>query len=342
VITNSPGEYSIQLAKEFTKRGHTVKFAQFSLRHPFHFIREFQNADIIHVNYACHGLKPLVINKFFGIPYIFTVHGVGAKDLLKYEYGLSKKVDFFHVIEHKLTSLISRNARAVISISQFAASRLKKNYGIKTYTVYHGVDLNKFNPSISGRYIRKKLGLKNNPVMLWVGRFIPWKDPFTFLNAIPLILPKYPSAKFIMLGEGPLKLNIKSFVKNSPQLRSSVIFPAFAEKINEYYAAANVFAFTSICEGFGYVLTEAMACGIPVVASNQGSPPEVVGDAGLFFQTGDSNDLSQKILTVLSDKALARKMGQKGRKRVERRFRWDICARQIMNIYNKALVQEKK
>lgn len=126
MITNSPGEYSIQLAKEFTKRGHTVKFAQFSLRHPFHFIREFQNADIIHVNYACHELKPLVINKFFGIPYIFTVHGVGAKDLLKYEYGLSKKVDFFHVIEHKLTPLISRNARAVISICQFAASRLKK------------------------------------------------------------------------------------------------------------------------------------------------------------------------------------------------------------------------
>ena len=105
------------------------------------------------------------------------------------------------------------------------------------------------------------------------------------------------------------------------------------EEINRLYAESAVAVVPSIYEGFGLPAVEAMAAGIPLVSSDGGALAEVVADGGLVVPAGDSDALAQTLERVLSDTALARTLGDKGRQRVERHFCWSVCAQQMVAQY---------
>jgi glycosyltransferase involved in cell wall biosynthesis len=92
-------------------------------------------------------------------------------------------------------------------------------------------------------------------------------------------------------------------------------------------------------EGFGLAIAEAMACGIPVVATQVGSIPEVVshGETGLLVPARDTQALYQAIAQLLEDDHLAQQMGQAGQKRAETLFRWQIAAQHMLDLYRELL-----
>jgi glycosyltransferase involved in cell wall biosynthesis len=96
--------------------------------------------------------------------------------------------------------------------------------------------------------------------------------------------------------------------------------------------------FPSIYEPFGIVLLEAMACGKPVVASNVGGIPFVVeeGKTGLLFESGNVEDLADKIMTILENEELGEKMGEAGRERAKE-FTWDKIAERTVEVYKEIL-----
>ncbi len=100
------------------------------------------------------------------------------------------------------------------------------------------------------------------------------------------------------------------------------------------YKEADVFVFPSLYEGFGYPPLEAMACGTPVVASNSSSLPEVVGEAGLYFDPLDIQDMAEKIYQVLSSPALAEKLKNLGAKRVQQ-FSMERMVQKYLEVYKK-------
>jgi glycosyltransferase involved in cell wall biosynthesis len=102
------------------------------------------------------------------------------------------------------------------------------------------------------------------------------------------------------------------------------------------YNAASLFAFPSLYEGFGLPPLEAMACGVPVVAANNSSIPEIVGDAARLFDTTDVVEMATTINQVLSDDGLKAMLSKKGLERA-RCFSWDKCAQETLNVYNKVL-----
>jgi glycosyltransferase involved in cell wall biosynthesis len=106
------------------------------------------------------------------------------------------------------------------------------------------------------------------------------------------------------------------------------------------YAGADAFLFASLSEGFGLPPLEAMACGAPVVASAVTSLPEVLGDAAVLVEPGESDAIFEGLRAVLGEKDLAEELRRRGRARA-RRFTWKECAKQTLQAWRKAIEPEK-
>jgi len=100
-----------------------------------------------------------------------------------------------------------------------------------------------------------------------------------------------------------------------------------------YYSLADVFVLPSLLEGFGLPLVEAMASETPVVATNAGSIPEVVGDAGLLVPAMDSRALAEAVQELLGDEALRRSLGMRGRKRARTLYRKESMVARTLEVY---------
>jgi glycosyltransferase involved in cell wall biosynthesis len=107
----------------------------------------------------------------------------------------------------------------------------------------------------------------------------------------------------------------------------------------KYYAAAEAFVYPSLYEGFGIPLLEAMECSCPVLCSNNSSLPEVAGDAAIYFDARDTQDMSNAMLRVVQSSGERHRLISLGKRRVKQ-FSWDICARQTYAVYEKVLSKQ--
>lgn len=110
------------------------------------------------------------------------------------------------------------------------------------------------------------------------------------------------------------------------------------EDLIAIYNMASVFVFPSFYEGFGIPVLEGMACGVPVVTSNVSSMPEVGGEAAIYFDPYDENNMAEKIALVLNDKQLRKEMINKGLEKVKE-YSWDKCAKETLKVYEEVLAQ---
>lgn len=160
---------------------------------------------------------------------------------------------------------------------------------------------------------------KDKNIVIAVGRLVKAKDYSTLIKAFKLVLHKIPFALLIILGYGPEEKNLKNLV-SLLEMQSSVKFLGFKENPYKYIANSSVFVLSSIREGFGNVIVEAMACGTPVVATDcRSGPGEIIesGINGLIVPQGDINMLSCEIIRVLKDRDLAQKLSIMGKKRAQ-------------------------
>jgi glycosyltransferase involved in cell wall biosynthesis len=185
--------------------------------------------------------------------------------------------------------------------------------------------------------MRKRLGIRNEKLVLWVARMYPTKDPLVFIRAIPHVLKNCRKVKFLMKGGGPF---YSYMVHTAEKLN---LLGRYLEIINTYiperqlaqfYAAADIFVVTSWYEGFGMTCIEAMACGKPVIATNDGAFPEVIGNCGLLFERSNARDLAEKIIALLENEELAYKFGKKASQRVSRCFTWEQAAEKYYQVYS--------
>jgi glycosyltransferase involved in cell wall biosynthesis len=287
---------------------------------------------VLHVNVASKAEMFLKTQEKYKIPMVYTNHYVPEPEPLE---TLDVK-EFLVYEEEKLwIPRICEHSSEVVTVSKYAKKRLKEEFGIDSTVIYHGVDLNKFNPFLSNE--KKNLGFENdNKIVLWVARFgnHPYKDPFTFIRAIPRVLQQYPKTKFVMIGRGLLKPYVVNLAKKL-SVNKSIRFLDHVENLNHFYAISDVFVFPSFNDNFGLVVAEAMACGKPVIVSNRGAPQEIVGDAGLIFEYGCYEDLADKINMLLGNNDLSQKIGKKAYQRIKENFTWDKAARNYIHIYEK-------
>lgn len=168
--------------------------------------------------------------------------------------------------------------------------------------------------------------------ILFVSTLFPYKNLKTLITAFLKIKHRIPHCLVVVgrreFSGGPL-------VKDERILYMDYI-PA--RDMSSFYSFSDVFVYPSLREGFGIPPLEAMACGTPVIASNRGSIPEVVGDAGILFDPEDSESLSELILRLVNNERLRKEMIEKGFNQAKK-FSWQKTAEGILKSCEKALIR---
>lgn len=181
-----------------------------------------------------------------------------------------------------------------------------------------GVDVGRFRPDASARNrIRLRLGVDDDACcVLFVGRLTRDKGVADLVEAFNGLVLRYPNLRLILVG--PAEEGFDALFRNNPK----VLRVGYTQAVEEYMAAADVFCLPSYREGFGLVLIEAGAAGLPVVASRiYGITDAVVeGETGLLHQAGNTADLAGKLEQLIGDAALRRALGTAGRDRACREF----------------------
>jgi len=229
--------------------------------------------------------------------------------------------------------VLSRASKILVTSPDYAkTSPTLRGFQDKVKVASSFIDTARYNSSIDGLKIRRKLGLKGK-VVLFVGRLVEYKGVEYLIEAAPLL----PDATIVIVGEGPLR---KSLQEKASGLRN-VVFAGHVgdDELPYYYVACDVFVLPSVTrqEAFGLVLVEAMACGKPVVSTNFSGMPYVVGDGGLLVEPKDPKALAQAIGSILSDEGLASKLSSNGKRRAGELFTRDVVCKAIREIYMSAL-----
>ncbi|HYS17509.1 MAG TPA: glycosyltransferase family 4 protein [Candidatus Binatia bacterium] len=242
---------------------------------------------------------------------------------------------------------VMRGVERIVVGSEFARRQASDELGVpaeKLSVVYYGVD-RRFQPAPKPERLVERFALEDKPVALFLGGIESRKNLFFLLDVWCQVVRERPAARLIVAGTGPLLPRLRRRATRLG-LDGRVIFAGHvpeAEKV-EYYNLADLLLFPSAMEGFGLVVAEAMSCELPVIVSNRGSLPELVvdGDGGLVCDPTDRDGFVRATLQLLSDPLLRRKLGDANRARVDRLFRWDVCAAATARIYEDVLAEWRR
>ncbi len=290
-----------------------------------HSLRKFRDMDVVHVQWPIpNGLGALFLKKLYGIPYVNTIHGE--------EVYLSKR---YHTI-FALKWIVSNARKTITNSSATRDSCLEVGLsGDNIQIIPFGVDTNFFKPL----KIPKN---ENKFQILSVGYLIERKGFEYLIMAMKEVLRKHNNVNLKIVGSGPLEGRLKDIIKelrleNEVEINKNVS----DEELLHLYNSSDLFVLPSIIdsegntEGLGVVLLEAMACGLPVIASTVGGITDIIinNETGLLFNQKDSQDIAMKIVFSIENKSEMNKLAENGYNFVKEDFSWKMVAKSYINCY---------
>ena len=230
-----------------------------------------------------------------------------------------------------------------LCVSSYWQQQLQQQYGIDAPVIFNGVDTNRFSSQVKSKEaeLKQRLGIKGNPVYLTIGGIEPRKNSLKLLQAFSEVLKIYPQAQLIIAGGEtlfdyePYRLEFFQAVKqNKIKLEQSLILPGVIadEDLPVLYRCADAFVFPSVKEGWGLVLLEAIASGLPTITSN--IPPFtefLTNDTTLFVNPHSSKAIATAMLSIL-DKNLAQNLINQSSP-IPTQYSWSKSAKVHLNIY---------
>lgn len=205
--------------------------------------------------------------------------------------------------------ILNRFTDKIICVSDYQRNHVEIQEKIprsKLVTVRNGVDLNSFSDPVDRQKYLLELGLNPaNLIVGTVGRLITEKGQIYLLKAIPEIIERHPDTQFVIVGDGPLRNSLTSYVKDEP-FRDNIYFTGLRDDISSFLSICDVFVFPSILEAFGIAVIEAMAAKCAVACSSIPQLKEIVTDkvTGLLFEPKNAKSLAEKVNLLLSNSSL--------------------------------------
>ena len=208
----------------------------------------------------------------------------------------------------------SRNA-AVIAVSHAVAASIRPAPFVHPWppvqVIHHGAELSAVSaPTRASRaHARSTLGIPQGALVVGsVGNFTPKKDHRNLLYAMARVVWRHRGVQLVLVGSGPLERELRDIVR-SMGLAERVVFAGSRDDVVELYPAFDVFALSSRNEGLPISLLEAMAAGVPCVATSVGGVPEVVSNEGLLVPAGDADAMADALSTLLGARQLREAVG---------------------------------
>ena len=313
---------SVKVQPSRGRRGHFQRVAWIQTTLPFRLL--FDRASLL--------LSPLPEGMLFPIiPQVVVVH-----DLIPLYFPESFPRQY-HYFRYFVPAILKR-ARAVIADSENTKRDVVAFYGIESNRVRvvpGAYDRNRYRSGIEADMVKRKYRL--DAYLLYVGNILPHKNLQRLLKAFALISKRFPH-KLVIVGRKDPRYHLALEAEaRALGLEEKVLFLDYVspEVLPALYAGADVFILPSLYEGFGLPIVEAMACGIPVIASCAGSLPEVTDDAAVMVDPHDVQGMARAVEVVLGDPGMREAMRQRGLEQAER-FNWERTALMILEVLREA------
>lgn len=245
-----------------------------------------------------------------------------------------------NVIRKKIRKVLSPWISRFVTVSEELKNWLVYDVGIpqeKVIQIINGVDTIRFKLQEGRDMIKKKLGFdKDSFIIGTVGRLDLVKGHDTILDAFKLFCGSHENKKLnlIVIGTGPLEKKLKMRAKEM-NIEDKIVFLGDKNDVVQYYDCMDVYVLSSIAEGISNTILEAMACGLPVIATHVGGTSELVDDneTGFLFEPGDFSGLSQKLSVYFDDPEVMVRHGINGRRKAEDKFSLARMVRRYEEIY---------
>lgn len=279
--------------------------------------------DLVHFP---HFTVPLTYND----PYVVTIHDLTLLDFRNVKGGplrsltyTGKQAAMKRVLKHA-----AKAAKAVISTTEFGANDLRKRLKVsagRLRLVPLAVEVAKVS---AGSLSVKK------PFIMYAGNYYPYKNIGTLLKAFKLVKSSQPDLQLVLVGPEDY---FQEKIKNQASNIKDVYFTGYVEyeELVALYKHAELFVFPSLSEGFGMPPLEAMAQGTPVLSSDASCMSEVLGDAAIYFDPKDPQELADEIDAALNSPEEIKQLKQAGLKQVAK-YSWAKTAKQTLEVYTKA------
>lgn len=256
---------------------------------------------------------------------------------------------YFHYNKRNLfiERFLSRFTDRIITCSDAVKDFVVKDEGIrleKVTTVHNGIETGRFARSVDRRAVRASLGITDLDarVIVTVASFNPRKRHTDILDAACELEADHPDIKLLFVGDGPLRKDLEDKARRLG-LKDRVIFAGVRGDVPEILAASDIFVLPSNIEGFGLAAIEAMASGLPVIATAAGGFLEIVknGVSGLLVPMNDPVSLARAMNSILDDKNKAKRMGEEGRK-LSAGFSLEAMMEKIEAVYDACIAAKIK
>ena len=284
------------------------------------------NFSLIHAHFLYTGFIGAELKNVYRKPFVVTAHGGDIYDL-----------PFRDKWYNTIARYVLNEADQVITVSQFNAEKIL-SLGVsskKIHVIPNGYDEKLFKP-FSTIAARKKLRLPlNKKILLSIGNLVDAKGHTYLIDAMRMVLKKRNDVILVIVGSGPLKEPLQRKTRELG-LEGKILFIGQKkhEEIPVWMNACDVFVLPSLCESFGVVIIEALACGKPVVATRIGGIPEIIIDKGfgILVEPACPLSLSEGLLDALERKRVHSKITLYAKK-----YSWASIVPNILKVYNDVL-----
>ncbi|APG26448.1 hypothetical protein A7E78_00340 [Syntrophotalea acetylenivorans] len=279
--------------------------------------------EVIHTHNPSPHFYGALAGFFAGVPVVHTKHGRN--------YPGSKKKVLLNRLSTAFTSKI-------VAVSHEAAEVCRLTEKVpeqKIHTIWNGVDVSAFLPANGKKPLLSSLGIDDTNVVVGiVARLSPEKNHSCLLRAFAETQSEFPLGRLLIVGDGVLRQQLEAEVK-SLGLGTSVIFTGSRHDVPELLREFDVFCLSSKTEGLPLTVLEAMACSLPVVATNVGGNSEAVkdGETGFLVESDDSAALGIRLKSLLGDGDLRKQMGEAGRLLAENHFDSQSTVKCYVDLY---------
>lgn len=304
--------------EEVTCRGRFDLDAILAIRN----VVERHKIDVIH----CHNIKPSLYACLaahnWPVAVVSTCHTWAINSAASW---------LLSVLDRCILHAVDR----VVLVSDHMKPQIRRA-GLRGTLIYNGIDLKPFSQITSD--LRQKMNWFDRPIIATICRLNPEKGLRHLLRAAADVVQSFPSALFVLAGNGPERQNLEAETL-ALGIQDSVCFLGVRDDVPELLSCADVLAISSVSEGLPMVLLEAMASRCAVVASKIGAIPHVIQDRdnGMLVKAGDADGLAQALKSLLQSKELRVALARNARYTVESRFSAAIMASQYLQVYREVI-----